>query len=381
MSKFSLTRAVLLPISASLLLLLPPSSAAAQEEERSNQSQRIEAHGVTLPTALERNSTNALTPITTTTTKARRKGKKGLADAGAGVTVDEDTSGNIPVTGDAGTEDAATAPPQPLTLASTSSNAESNNLLAATSSAALLMNVYRVGVGDVLNVRLLNTTPHQATLHRVIDGGLLDYPLIGEPLAVGGATTAEIAERLTTQLKHCTSYREPRVMISVRDYLSHTAIVNGLVNNAGAKILRSEAVPLHAVLAEAQPRAEAGRAMIMSSMSDGSRTIDLADQAAVAKAFVRPSDIITVLARAQQFFYIGGQIRSPGQKPFHHGITLTQAILTAGGVPTTAGSNIKIARQAADGLLTVTTYNLKSIKSGKRPDPQLQPDDRIEVGN
>jgi protein involved in polysaccharide export with SLBB domain len=80
-----------------------------------------------------------------------------------------------------------------------------------------------------------------------------------------------------------------------------------------------------------------------------------------------------------QFYYIGGQIHMPGQKDFHAGITLTQAILASGGVSRFAGSKVKVSRQGADGRLVMTEYNLKQIENGKVPDPLLQPGDRVEI--
>ena len=81
-----------------------------------------------------------------------------------------------------------------------------------------------------------------------------------------------------------------------------------------------------------------------------------------------------------QFFYIGGQVNSPGQKDFHPGLTLTQAVLASGGTTRFAGSKVKVSRQGADGRLVTTEYNLKQIEAGKIPDPVLQPGDRLEVG-
>ncbi len=79
------------------------------------------------------------------------------------------------------------------------------------------------------------------------------------------------------------------------------------------------------------------------------------------------------------FFFIGGEINSPGQKPYHAGLTLTQAILASGGPSSTAGSQVRVSRQGADGRLVSTQYNLRSIQSGKIQDPTLQVGDRIEV--
>jgi len=248
---------------------------------------------------------------------------------------------------------------------------------AATNGEASLTRTYRVGVGDVLDIRVLNTTTKGSSLFTVTAGGLLEYPLAGAPLVVGGMTTEEIAARLTSELRRRAVSENPQVMVSVRDYVSHIVIVNGLVHNTGSRILRREAVPLYVVLAEAQTRPEAGRATITRASGE-SLTVNLADPAAM-NALIYPGDVIAVSERVQQFYYIGGQINSAGQKSFQPGLTLMQAILSAGGVSRPGNNVVELSREGADKRLTTTKYVLKEIKSGKVPDPRLQPGDLIEI--
>lgn len=237
--------------------------------------------------------------------------------------------------------------------------------------------IYRVGVGDVLDIQLLNSPTRESTLYTVLAGGMLEYPLASEPLKVEGLTTDEIKARLAPQIK---IYENPQIAVSVREYASHNVIITGLVHDPGTKPLRREAVPLFVVLAEAQPRADAARAVIMRSGSP-SQTIDLSDTTAT-NMLVYPNDVIRLVAApppAPLFFYIGGQIVAPGQKDFHQGLTLTQSIFASGGMTRFAGSKAKVMRQGADGRLVTTEYNLKKIEQGKDPDPQLEAGDRIEI--
>ncbi len=143
----------------------------------------------------------------------------------------------------------------------------------------------------MLDIRLLNANTKESTLFTVMPGGLLEYPLAGEPLQVGGLTTDEIDARLTAKIQ---VYENPQVVVSVRDYMSHNVIVAGLVNEPGTKVLRREAVPLYVLLAEAQPRPEAGRASILRTGGQ-SFTVDLSDTKATAM-LVLPGDVITLSA-------------------------------------------------------------------------------------
>ena len=240
--------------------------------------------------------------------------------------------------------------------------------------APALSSIYRVGVGDVLDIRLLNAPTRNSTLYTILPGGLLEFPLAGDAIGVVGMTTDEIAERLRSLIK---IYDKPQVSVNVREYQSHSVIVTGLVNDPGMKYLRREAVPLYVVITEAQPRTEAARAVIMRQGSPNV-SVDLSDTNAMSTLLV-PGDVIKLTAALPQFYFVGGAISDPGQKNFHPGLTLTQAVLAAGGATRFASSDVKVSRQGADGRLVTTKYNLKKIEEGKIPDPVLQPGDRIEV--
>jgi protein involved in polysaccharide export with SLBB domain len=246
------------------------------------------------------------------------------------------------------------------------------------SSAPLPTSIYRIGIGDVLDIRLLNASSRESTLYTVMSGGLLEYPLAGAPLQVAGLTAEEIGARLVSSVK---VYDNPQFVVNVREYASHSVIVTGLVSNQGPRILRREAMPLYVVLAEAQPHAEAARATIMRPGTPNIN-VDLMDSTATS-TLVQSGDVIKVTAAPPapaQFYFIGGQVNSPGQKDFHAGLTLTQAVLASGGISRFANSKVRVSRQGANGLLVTTEYNLKLIEEGKVPDPTLQAGDRVEVG-
>ncbi|HEY6122499.1 MAG TPA: tetratricopeptide repeat protein [Pyrinomonadaceae bacterium] len=236
---------------------------------------------------------------------------------------------------------------------------------------------YRVGVGDILDIRLLNSTIPRSTLYTVVDGGLIDLPIAGGAVSVAGLTTDEIQSRIAGELKRRAVEGNSVVTVGVRQYASHSVIVTGLVANPGSRFLRREAVPLYVIMAEVQPRQDAGRVTIMSAGGE-KRIVDLND-ASVSGTLVRAGDVITVSAKPQEFYYIAGRVNYPGQKSFQAGITLLQAILAAGGTVRPNDKDIEVSREGADGRLTTTRYKLKDIKAGKLEDPKLVPGDRIEV--
>lgn len=258
-----------------------------------------------------------------------------------------------------------------------SSIAAPNASTAAIPAPAVPSQIYRIGVRDVLDIQLPGQSGKQSTLYTVVDGGLVEYPLAGGPILAAGLTTQEVADILRQRIKILDN---PNVAVSVRDYASHRVSVSGLVAAPGIKNLRREAVPLYALLAEALMLPEAARATI-ARQGQPPRFVDLKDTSQ-ASTLVLPGDVVKVSgepAGPTEFFFIGGEISSPGQKPFHPGFTLTQAIIASGGVTRGAGSKIRISRQAPDGRLISQEYNLKKIQDGKVPDPAVQKGDRIIV--
>jgi protein involved in polysaccharide export with SLBB domain len=239
--------------------------------------------------------------------------------------------------------------------------------------------IYRVGVRDVLDIQLSDNPSRNSTLFTVLDDGALEYPLAGNPIVVDGMTTAEIAALLRQRIK---IFDKPSVVVSVRDYASHTVNINGFVAAPGTKILRREAVPLYTLLAEALILPEAARATITRA-ERGPIVVDIKDTTQSA-TLVLPGDAIKVSgapAGPTEFFFVGGEINSSGQKPYHKGLTLTQAILASGGTTANAGAKVRVSRQRSDGKLATEEYNLRKIQAGKVPDPELQKGDRIEVTN
>jgi protein involved in polysaccharide export with SLBB domain len=269
------------------------------------------------------------------------------------------------------------APPvaRPANAATPNAPPAAANPVAAVSPAS----IYRVGVGDVLDIRLLNgQDPRQNTLYTVVAGGVLDYPLLKDPLTVAGMTTDELAAQLVAEFRHRNLYDKPQVRVSVREYASHAVLISGLVSDPGTKILRREAVPLYVVIAEAQPRPEAGRAVIVSHSTGKVANVDLNDAGGL-NTLVQSGDVVTLTVRPPEFYYVGGEVGAPGQKNYHSGITLTQALFASGSVTKAAGERVRVLRAGANGRLSPTEYNLREIENGVIPDPLLQPGDRVEV--
>ncbi|HKR60165.1 MAG TPA: tetratricopeptide repeat protein [Pyrinomonadaceae bacterium] len=240
-----------------------------------------------------------------------------------------------------------------------------------------LTDVYRVGPGDVLEVRLSEDASAQSTRLTVTSAGLLEHPDLSAPVPGAGLTVEEISARIEDDLQRRSSTARPNVSVGVHEYVSHRILVSGLVKEPGTKIIKREAIPLYVVVADAQPLSEAGQISVLRNESNQSYVIDLLAQSEM-NLLVRPGDVITLQPMPTQFFYLSGEVNSPGEKTFRRGLTLTQAIIVAGGLSKNA-KEARLARDDGTGFLVMSRYKLKDIDSGKIADPAIKPGDRITI--
>jgi protein involved in polysaccharide export with SLBB domain len=242
--------------------------------------------------------------------------------------------------------------------------------------------IYKVGVGDILFISLQNAPAKDSTYFTVLKDGTIDYPLAGEMVSVTGLTTDEIESALQEKIK---LYENPQISVKVRQHNSHIFTVLGMVEKPGEKPMQREAMPLYVVRAEAIVQSKANQAIIKRANAQ-TETVDLRDNK-YEEVLVYPGDIVefasneTTNEGQPQYYYVGKGVESSGQKDFHQGITLTQAILASGGLKKSGTKNVTIRRKNEAGLLVPTNYDLKAIKEGKVADPLLEAGDTIEIGN
>lgn len=242
--------------------------------------------------------------------------------------------------------------------------------------------IYKVGYGDILFISLQNAPSKESTYFTVLKDGTIDYPLAGEMVQVLGLTTEQIEDLLKEKVK---LYENPQVSVKVREHNSHTYSVLGLVEKSGEKYMKREALPLYVIRAEAVVQSKADQVTI--KRGDKTQTLDLKD-AKTSDVLIIPSDIVefgstenTAVARASQFYFIGGEIISGGRKDYTQGLTLTQAILESGGLKKSNVKKVIVSRTNTEGKVVSTEYDLKAIKEGKAVNPVLEAGDEIVIGN
>jgi protein involved in polysaccharide export with SLBB domain len=248
----------------------------------------------------------------------------------------------------------------------------------ASSIVPALSSAYRVGPGDVLDISIDGINTRDSTLFTITEEGRLDYPLVGEPFSVAGLTTVEIISALKSRTK---LFQGAPFVVNVRDYASHFVIVTGAAINPGSRVLRREAVPLYVLLSDVELSPNAEKVSILRR-GQSEKSFNLTDEAGLTTPVVA-GDVVRIGAAAPKpelFYYVGGSVRAPGQLRFYEGITVTQAVLAAGGASVEA-QTVRISRLGPERKLVSQEFLFKEIQAGKIEDPQLQPGDRVEIGH
>jgi polysaccharide export outer membrane protein len=283
-----------------------------------------------------------------------------------------------------------------------SPNSESKTEIAAISSANRIRKVveesskpyvatevYQIGIGDVLDIKILNAKVKESTLFTVLDGGFIDYPLIGsEPIQVAGLTIEQIEKILRESLAEKKLFENPEVVVKVRDYQSHLIDVIGLVEKPGKKALRREAIPLFAIKVDAVVQSKANQLVVRRgdqvekyNLKNPETDNFLVKAGDILEFTVNEQDSSNVSA-SNQFYYTNGKgFISGGEKLFRQGMTLLQAITASGGLKKDNTKKIIVRRKNEAGLMDSTEIDLQAIKNGKAPDFIIQAGDIIEVAN
>jgi protein involved in polysaccharide export with SLBB domain len=363
-----------------VLLAIVPAIVSAQTQSR----QRLSSEQST-----ENESNTVRTRVVGPRASNHVDGQKARTSGGTASKSDTFTWGNVPISSDQtpripaasnNSSVAATKPPaslvQPTVFAPKATAESTTSRVVPAPRSPLSPSMYAVGIGDVLDIRLPNTTARESTLFTVLGNGAVEYPLLNAPLMVVGLTTDQISSLLAAQIK---VIKTPKVNVSVRDYASHSFVISGLVDSAGKKVLRRESLPLYAILAEAAVRPEAISVTIIHNGKEAA-PLSLKDERAMS-TLIYSGDVIRVSGGNMspgQYVYVGGDVTAPGEKTLRPGMTLTQLLISSGADLSTR-KVAKIARRNGNGLLSTIDYDVNSIAQGKTPDPQILSGDRVEV--
>jgi polysaccharide export outer membrane protein len=278
---------------------------------------------------------------------------------------------------------------------------------------------YRIGPGDLLEVRVFNRPQLSREAVRVDADGMIHMPLVDDAIHASCLTESELGREIET---HYLKYqRRPKVDVFVKEYNSQPVAVIGAVDKPGRFQLQRRVRLLELISFAGGPTDKAGKRIQIahtgsrrSCRENASRAVDAEAIAALpsptqtaaaspagkpesnadfdvftlsetlrgddqANPYVNPGDIINV-PEAEQAFVVGNVYR-PATIPLKEPTTVSQAIAMAGGaLPDTRSNGIRIIRRGSEGAGKIEiTVDLQQVIKRKADDVMLQPGDIVEV--
>lgn len=254
---------------------------------------------------------------------------------------------------------------------------------------------YRIGPGDVLEVRVLRAPELSREGVRVDQSGMIRMPMLDIDIQAACLTEAELAANISRlYLKY---KREPHVEVFVKEFQSQPVAVIGAVRGP-AQFKLQRPVRLSELLSFAGgPSETAGQSVQVVhaggvSLCDKSSSRNLEDTSdfvsyklidtlhAVPEAnpFVRPGDLVQV-PTADQVYVVGNVLR-PLAIPLKEPLTVSKAIAIAGGTaPSTKKDKVKIIRQLPGSGKQEIHIDLKAIEKNQAEDVALLANDIVDV--
>ena len=256
-------------------------------------------------------------------------------------------------------------------------------------------NRYRIGPGDVLDIRIYNRPQLSREAVRVDGRGMIRMPLIEGEIRAACLAESELSTHISERYRKF--YRNLHVDVFVKEFQSEPVAVIGAVNTPGRFQLQRRVRLLELLAFANGPAERAGRAIHVVhagavSLCESPAAVDAAGGNFVsynlsetlkgeerANPFVRPGDIIT-LPEAEQIYVVGNVI-SPRAIALKEPLTVTRAIAMAGGaMRDTKTDRVRVIRQLPGSTAKTEIFvNLKAIEKRQADDLALQANDIVDV--
>jgi polysaccharide export outer membrane protein len=276
---------------------------------------------------------------------------------------------------------------------------------------------YTVGGNDVLTIFVYDEPDLSRSGMRVARDGTISFPLLGR-LQVGGLVVSQVEELISRELAKGQLLLDAQVTVMIQDYGSKRYQVLGKIRKPGSYALKANERLLNAISTAGGVDPEtAGREVMIVRTIQPVQTAELSERSTespwgrtpsfgadyrtaepvkvvisveldrllrgndlISNLILHDNDVIYLPKAA--FFYIMGQVKSPGSYKFtQKNLTLVGAIGTAGGFTNIAGRRKTRIIRVEDGVEKIITVNVDAIISAGRKiqDVRIKPDDIIIV--
>jgi polysaccharide export outer membrane protein len=254
--------------------------------------------------------------------------------------------------------------------------------------------VYRIGPGDVLDIRVYNKPQLARDAVRVEGTGMIRMPLIETDIQAACKTESELAKEIST--RYAKYYKNLHVDVFIKEYHSKQVAIIGAVNDQSRFELQRRVRLLELLTYAKGPSPRAGQTINivhgqMSSICQTSEGEDLNKTFSSyrlsdtlrgdpnANPYLETGDIVT-LPEADQV-YVVGNVFTPITIALKEPVTLSSAIAMAGGLKQdTKKDKIRIVRQEPGSTTKKEIIvDLYAIEKHRADDPVLEANDIIDV--
>ena len=257
---------------------------------------------------------------------------------------------------------------------------------------------YRIGPGDVLEVRVARAPELSRDMVRVDQSGMIRMPMLDVDIPAACLTEPQVAENIAKLYRKYK--KDPHVEVFVKEFQSQPVAVMGAVRNPAQFKLQRPVRLLELITFAGGQAPNAGQIIQIvhaggsarcekqsgesnsDSVASALATYNLADTLQGlpdANPFVQPGDIVQVPEAAQVF--VVGNVLKPVAIPLKEPLTVSKAVAMAGGTaPNTKRDKVRIIRQVA-GKTTKEeiVIDLTAIEKNRAEDVGLVPNDIVDV--
>ena len=253
---------------------------------------------------------------------------------------------------------------------------------------------YRIGAGDVLDIRIYNRPQLSREAVRVEGSGMIRMPLIETEIQAACQTEGELAKEIAT--RYTKYYRNLQVDVFIKEYHSRQVAIIGAVNDQSRFELQRRVRLLELLTYAKGPSGKAGQTINIvhsTNISPCKQATENEDNAGISSfklsdvlegkpesnPYLETGDIVTVPEADQ--VYVVGNVFMPLTIPLREPVTLTRAIAMAGGLKQdTRKDKIRVLRQEpGTSVRKEITVDLYAIEKKRSEDLALAPNDIIDV--
>jgi polysaccharide export outer membrane protein len=253
---------------------------------------------------------------------------------------------------------------------------------------------YRIGAGDVLDIRVYNRPQLSREAVRVEGSGMIRMPLIETEIQASCLTEGELAKEIAG--RYTKYYRNLQVDVFIKGYHSRQVAIIGAVNDQSRFELQRRVRLLELLTYAKGPSARAGQTVNVVHSTNTSpckqandnednlafssyKLSDVLEGKPEANPYLEAGDIVTVPEADQ--VYVVGNVFMPLTIALREPITLTRAIAMAGGLKQdTKKDKIRVLRtEPGTSVRKEITVDLTAIEKKRSDDLALAPNDIIDV--